>query len=159
MAGRTPASSFATISLDLATVAPGERFGRIYLTRHPDALGFGKTPSRFSDPRRRVPTTRFGVLYCGSTLKVYFVEAVLRDQRDGYVGDLPLDEIELARRSYATIEVTDGLSLVDLRGDGPVRMGVPSDDARGQSRAWRGSGRWRFTSIRRFLTESSTPRG
>lgn len=130
MAGPAPTPAFATASLDLATISPGGRFGRIYMSAYPDPLGYGKTMSRFSDPRRRAPANRFGVLYLGGTLKVCFVEAVLRDQRDGQAGDLLLDESELAKRSYATVEVKMALSLLDLRADGPLRMGIPSDVAR-----------------------------
>jgi hypothetical protein len=119
---------------------PGARFGRIVLDRHSDALGFGKTPSRFSDPRRRIPSHRFGVIYLGETLKVCFLEAVLRDSRNGAVGDFPMDERELHVRRYAEMDITAPLSLVDLRGDGAIRMGVPSDVARASSqrlgRAW-----------------------
>jgi len=135
VAGPDPTPAFAGVSLDLADVAVGDRFGRVYFSRYPDALGYGKAPSRFSDPRRRVPASRFGVLYLGSTLKVCFVEAVLRDQGDGRVGDLLLDENELRVRSYAEIEVTAPLALLDLRGDGPLRMGVPSDVARGSKQS------------------------
>lgn len=131
MAGAAPTSRFAAVLLDLATVGAGERFGRIYLSRFPDPLGYGKTLSRFSDPRRRIPANRFGVLYLGSSLKVCFVEAVLRDQGDGRSGDLLLDERDLAARSFAEIEVSVPLFLLDLRGDGPLRMGIPSDVARG----------------------------
>jgi RES domain len=126
-----PSAAFACTALDLTTVAPGTRFGRIYHWRYPDPLGIGKTPSRFSDPRRRIPANRFGVLYLGSSLKVCFVEAVLRDQRNGAVTDYPIEERELHERLYADVEVAEPLSLVDLRGDGPLRMGVPSDVARG----------------------------
>ena len=59
----------------------------------------------------------------------------MRDQRDGRIDDLLLDERDLAIRSYATIEVTAALSLVDLRGDGPLRMGIPSDVARGSKQS------------------------
>jgi len=131
VAGAAPPSAFAATALDLATIPLGEVFGRIYLSHYPDPLGYAKTLSRFSDPRRRLPAKRFGVLYLGSSLKVCFVEAVLRDQRDGHAGDLLLDESDLAKRSYATIEVVSTLSLVDLQKDGPVRMGIPSDVARG----------------------------
>jgi hypothetical protein len=75
------------------------------------------------------------VLYLGSTFKVCFVEAVLRDQGDGRTGDLLLDERDLAARSYADVEVTEPLMLVDLREDGPLRMGVPSDVARGSKQS------------------------
>ena len=135
MSGLAPTSSFAAASLDLASVGPGERFGRIYLGRYPDPLGYGKTLSRFSDPRGRVPANRFGVLYLGSTLKVCFVEAVLRDEGDGRTSELLLDERDLAARRYAEVDVAAPVSLVDLRGDGPLRMGVPSDVARGSKQS------------------------
>lgn len=131
MAGVAPPSGFSATTLDLTTVDAGSLFGRIYLSRYPDALGFGKSLSRFSDPRRRVPENRFGVLYLGSTLKVCFVESVLRDQGDGRIGDLLLEQRELAVRNYAMIAIIAPLSLVDLRSDGPLRMGIPSDVVRG----------------------------
>ncbi len=134
-----PTPSFNRAALHLARVDPGARFGRIVLDRHSDALGFGKTPSRFSDPRRRIPSHRFGVIYLGETLKVCFLEAVLRDSRNGAVGDYPMDERELHVRRYAEIEITAPLSLVDLRGDGAIRMGVPSDvraSSQRLGRAW-----------------------
>lgn len=115
----------------MAIIARGQAFGRIYFDRYPDPLGYGKTPSRFSDPRNRVPNNRFGVLYLGETLKVCFLEAVLRDLRNGVVGDYPIDEDELRCRIHAVIEVVTPLHLVDLRSDGLVRMGVPTDVARG----------------------------
>lgn len=127
MAGRSPPAGFAAARLELHTVVPGERFGRIYGARYPDPLGYGKAKSRFSDPRRRIAASRFGVLYLGQTLKVCFLEAVLRDQRDGLIGDLPMAERELASRRYAEIEGVAPLHLVDLREDRAVIMGVPSD--------------------------------
>jgi hypothetical protein len=121
-------------------VAVGRRFGRIYLGRYLDPLGFGKTPSRFSDPRRRVAANRFGVLYLGETVKVCFLEAVLRDQRDGAIGDLPMEEAELHARRYAEIEIAAPLRMVDLRDHGAIVMGVPTDVAKASSqtlaRAW-----------------------
>ena len=135
MPGLDPPSGFATVALDSTTVAAGEQFGRIFFTRFKDPLGFGKSPSCFSDPRRRATTNRFGVLYLGSSLKVCFVEAVLRDQGDGRIDHLLLDENDLAARSYGMIEVMTALSVVDLRGDGPLRMGIPSDVARGSSQS------------------------
>ena len=140
MAGKRPTKAFAGAILDLANVPPGARFGRIYHERYPDPLGFGKTRSRFSDPRRRANDKRFGVLYLGSTLKVCFVESVLRDRRNGEVRDYPIEEAELAQRWYAEIVAISPLRLVDLRGDGPVRMGVPSDvvgaSPQGLARIW-----------------------
>lgn len=135
-----PTPAFSSVSLDLATIPAGETSRRIYLSRYPDPLGVGKPPSRFSDPRRRVAPNRFGVIYLGSTLKVCFLEAVLRDERNGVIGDYPIDEIELRARWVATIAPIWPLRMVDLRGDGPVRMGIPSDVVRGSkqalARAW-----------------------
>ena len=140
MRGLRPTRAFSRVTLDLATIKPAERFGRIYHERYPNPLGFGKTKSRFSDPRPGPDNKRFGLLYLGSTLKVCFVEAILRDRRNGSIGDYPIDEAELIRRRYAEIVVTSALRLVDLRGDGPIRMGIPSDvvgsSRQALARAW-----------------------
>lgn len=61
-----------------------------------------------------------------------FLEAVLRDRREGLVDDLPIDEVELTQRRYADIAAAADLRLVDLRGDNAVRMGVPTDVVRAQ---------------------------
>ncbi len=126
-----PTAAFAGAPLDLATIPAGTPYRRIWATAFPNPLGFGKTRSRFSDPRRRVADNRFGVLYLGSSLKVCFIEAVLRDDRDTVVGVLPIEETTLQGRAVATIVPTRDLRLLDLRGDGPLRMGIPSDVARG----------------------------
>ncbi len=125
-----PTSDFARVALDLMTFPVGARFRRIDFTRHANPLGFGKTPSRFGDPRRRKPENCFGVLYLGETLKVCFLEAVLRDKRNGSVGDYPLEETELRARRFTLVEIHAPLTVVDLRRDGGVRMGVPSDVSR-----------------------------
>lgn len=140
MAGIKPPAGFERQRLDIETIPSGRRFGRIYASVFPDPLGFGKTPSRFSDPRRRDATKRFGVLYLGETFKVCFLEAVLRDRRDGLVGDLPIDEKEIYARRYAEVETIADLSLVDLRDDHAIRMGVPTDVAKSSrqnlARSW-----------------------
>lgn len=129
---QTPPAAFSRADLDIATIPSGTAFRRIYWAYHPNPLGFAKSESRFSDPRRRVEANRFGVLYLGSSLKVCFLEAVLRDRRDGLVDELPLDEAELMARSVAAITPKRDLRLLDLRGDGPVRMGIPSEVVRGK---------------------------
>ncbi|WP_337436296.1 RES family NAD+ phosphorylase [Sinorhizobium meliloti] len=98
-----PPPGFENSPLDIETVRAGRRFGRIYASAFPDPLGYGKTPSRFSDPRRRDPARRFGVVYLGDTLKVCFLEAVLWK--------------EIYARRYAEIETIADLRLVDLRED------------------------------------------
>ncbi|CDZ54343.1 RES family NAD+ phosphorylase [Neorhizobium galegae] len=130
MPGVKPPAGFERFPLDIENIPPGRRFGRIYASVFPDLLGFGKTPSRFSDPRRRDPTKRFGVLYLGETLKVCFLEAILRDRRDGLIDDLPIEEKEIYARRYAEIQTITELRLVDLRDDHAIRMGVPTDVAK-----------------------------
>ena len=140
MAGPRPTPAFARATLYFANISTGTVFGHIYPQRYPNPLGCGKTPSRFSDPRRRVESNRFGVLYLGASLNVCFIETILRDRRNGTVGDFLIDEGELRTGQYAEIRVAVPLSLVDLRGNGRVRMGVPSDVAGGSrqtlARAW-----------------------
>ena len=140
MTSADPPANFGSSGLDTVSVAAGERWGRIYQSRFPDPLGYGKSGSRFSDPRRRIAKNRFGVLYLGRTLKVCFVEAVLRDDRDAVIGDLVMDEVELTGRRYAEIEMAQPLTLVDLRNDARLRQGVPSDvgggKAHGLARRW-----------------------
>lgn len=135
MAGVKPPAEFAKAKLELEIVPVGRRFGRIYLGAYPNPLGYGKSPSRFSDPRRRVASNRFGVLYLGQSTKVCFLEAVLRDQRDGLIDDFLIAESELAARRYAEIEVASELKLVDLREHRAIRMGVPTDVARSSEQA------------------------
>ncbi|WP_336717929.1 RES family NAD+ phosphorylase [Asaia bogorensis] len=122
-----PPSNFSEATLALTTVSAGSRYGRILLRRFSDTLGFGKNESRFSDPRDLPAPERFGVLYVGTSLKVCFVEAILRDSRDGIIGELLFAEQEITDRDYATIEVVADLRVVDLRSDNPLRMGIPSD--------------------------------
>jgi RES domain len=135
MAGTPPAADFAKAVLEIETVPAGRRFGRIYLGSYPNPLGFGKSPSRFSDPRRHVAANRFGVLYLGASTKVCFLEAVLRDLRDGHVEDFLIAESELTMRRYAEIEVGSDLGLVDLREHRAIRMGVPTDVARASNQS------------------------
>ena len=126
-----PTGAFARVHLDIETIAAGASYRRIWLASYPDPLGYGKGRSRFSDPRRRIEANRFGVLYLGSSIKVCFVEAILRDDRDGHVGTFPMARTMLTDRNVAAIAPTRDLKLLDLRGDGPVRMGIPSDVVRG----------------------------
>jgi hypothetical protein len=129
-----PSPGFAERPLVINPIPPGEPgWRRIYLTRHPDPLGWGPGLSRFSDPTGN----SFGVVYLGSSAKVAFVETLLRDAADDRDGDCVLELVELEARSLATIEPIEVLRLVDLTGDGPIRMGVPSDvaGARDQARA------------------------
>jgi hypothetical protein len=135
-----PPAAFDTVDLVVEKIPAGRLYGRIYGDRFSNPLDFGKGRSRFSDPRRRVAANRFGVLYLGSTLEVCFIEALLRDKRNGAVSDYPMDYSEFVANRYAIIEVRMPLSLVGLRESGPIRMGVPSDvvgaSTQGLARRW-----------------------
>jgi RES domain len=128
-------------------VAPGERFGRIYLDRYPDPLGFGKTPSRFSDPRRRVGSSRFGVLYLGDTLKVCFLEAVLRATS----GMASLATCPLPRRKFDVVTPRSKRSCrFDLGVSGttmPLSWAFLQTCIGRAGKHWRAPGRWRSMTI------------
>jgi len=119
-------------SLPITAVGIGGYF-RVYSAAHPHALGYGKNSSRFSDPRTTlVKSRRFGVLYLGSSLKVCFVEAVLRDRAVGLAGTFYLTNTEMRRLNVVELRSTRPLRLVDLRGDNLVKMRLPTDLARAQ---------------------------
>jgi hypothetical protein len=61
------------------------------------------------------------------------MERVLRDLRNGQIGDLPIPYAELDQLMCAEITTVRPLNLVDLRGDCPVKMGVPTDAVRASS--------------------------
>jgi len=118
-----PGPAFAGRSLVLKSVPAGEIWRRMYETRFPNPLGWGPGLNRFSDPTGHA----YGVVYLGSSAKVAFVETLLRDAGDGRGADCMLQLAEIEARSLASIRVREPLRLVDLTGDGGLRMGVPSD--------------------------------
>lgn len=126
-----PPRGFSGVALVLHTPSRSRAWLRLYGDSHADPLGFGHAPSRFSDPRIGDPgATPYGVVYVGRTLKVCFLEAILRDRGDARLGPLPLELAELEHTTCAEIVPRGDLTLVDLRGDGPVRMGIPTDALR-----------------------------
>lgn len=131
--GPSPPASFGTRPLVIRLEPAGATWRRLFETRHPDPLGFGLVRSRFSDPTGRA----FGVVYLGSSIKVAFHEAILRDRGDARTGLVLVPMVELEAYTCAEIEIATPLKLVDLAGDGPFKMGVPSDvaGARDQSLA------------------------
>jgi len=123
-----PTTAFNSVELILKKIPVGATmFGRINKAAYPDPLGYGFNPSRFSDPQVIDPGKQFGVVYLGSELDVCFLEAVLRDQRNGKIGDYPLPMSEFTSRTYAQIFNEHPLKLIDLTGDKKVRMGIPTD--------------------------------
>jgi len=117
-----PASAFQDVKLLTRRIATGRIYGRISRASFDDPLGFGYNPTRFSDPKKQ-----FGVIYLGDGLAVCFLEAVLRDQRNGAVGEYPIGMAELTSRTYANIGTVQPLKLIDLTGDKKVKMGIPTD--------------------------------
>lgn len=139
--GVLPPSGFALRNLDLVELAADGRCFRLSRRAFPDPLGFGYAPSRFSDPEVMLePPDRYGVIYFGSSLKVCFAETILRDRGDGRLGPLPIEWTELLDWTAVEFRIERPLSLVDLTGDGMLRMGVPTDVARASthdlSRVW-----------------------
>jgi hypothetical protein len=126
-----PPLAFGSRPLSLAEIDRGTLWHRLYQSRFPDPLGYGLGPSRFSDPETGlVPPERFGVIYLGSSIKVCFAEAILRDRGAARVQAFPVAWAELEAWTCAQIRVETTLRLVDLRGDGLVRMGIPTDVGR-----------------------------
>jgi hypothetical protein len=126
-----PLAGFASRALSLIDLVPGATWRRLYQSRFPNPLGYGFSPSRFSDPETTlIPPERFGVVYFGSSIKVCFVEAILRDRGVGRTATFPIEWAELEAWSCAEVRVETALRVVDLRGDGLVRMGIPTDVAR-----------------------------
>jgi hypothetical protein len=123
VARRLPPRRFESSEIELASVKTGTKWFRLYSSRYPDPLGFGFSPSRFSDPRVALAEKdRFGVIYFGSSLKVCFLVRVLRDRRNGRLGDVPIPYPELERLMCAEITIVRPLNLVDLCCDNPVKM-------------------------------------
>ncbi len=100
------------------------RLGRVFRVIHRDhrsnPLGAVAAPSRFSDPQGG-----YAVLYASEAVRCAFWEALGRNRfTRRRRRELPRSEVEA--RLVASIGSTEPLALIDLRGDGPVRIGAPS---------------------------------
>jgi RES domain len=104
----------------------------VFLDHHPDPLGFGYTPSRFSDPRKN-PAARFGVYYVGESFETAFLETIVRDRKNGNPGPLILSAGDLDAVVHVHVIVQTPLLLVDLRGGLAIAMGIPTDAVRAAS--------------------------
>ncbi|MEX2746319.1 RES domain-containing protein [Rhizobium mongolense] len=88
---------------------------RLYQSRYPDPLGYGFGSSRFSDPEIALtPPDRFGVVYFGSSIKVCFAEAILRERAIGSKGTFPVGMGELLEVSCASVATIEPVRLADL---------------------------------------------
>jgi hypothetical protein len=86
-------------------------------------LGTGSGSSRFSSP-----SGSFQVLYMGQSVGTALAETVIRDRFESLLPDArTLPRAELARWVMTEINATRELRLVDLRHDGPLRLGLDTD--------------------------------
>ncbi len=125
MAAR-PGNALESARLLRSEVAAGSIWHPIFQKRHPDPLGFGLSPSRFSDPRKN-RATRFGVYYVGASFETAFLETIVRDRRNGRPDVLVLSSRDLVDFVHVPVIVQASLTLVDLRGGGCIAMGIPTD--------------------------------
>lgn len=83
-------------------------------------LGVVPAPSRFSDPKGQ-----YAVLYAAESVRCSFWEALGRN-RFTRKKQRELPRFEVEDRLIATLRSTEPLALLDLRADGPVRIGAPT---------------------------------
>lgn len=90
-----------------------------------NSLGLGFGDSRFGDNRRHLAATdRFKVLYASLDPKACFLETVIRDRRQH---PLVLPDTVVRRYRCLHLLVLRPLRLLDLTGDAPTLMRVPTD--------------------------------
>jgi hypothetical protein len=119
--------------LIIRRIASGTIWHHIFLDRYTDPLGYGFSPSRFSDPRRiKHP---FGVWYAGATSEVALLETLIRDIKNYNPGVLLTSRGELSRYVHVAVTVREDLDVVDLRGGNPIAMGIPTDAIRARAHA------------------------
>jgi hypothetical protein len=135
----------------IATIRTGARWVRFVKAGHPDALGAGVAPSRFSDPilaRGRSP--RWLPIYLGRSFTLCLQETVLRDRANAVVpGPFLISRMELAVWDWAEIEITQDLHVTDLRLPVPVCQQMSSAP---QTSASLASGQRLFIAIPNGLT-------
>ena len=104
----------------LRTVRLERVFRVIHRSHRATPLAAVPVPSRFGDPR-----SRYAVLYAAESVRCAFWETLGRNRfARRRQRELPRSEAEA--RLVASLRSEGALSLVDLRGDGPVRIGAPS---------------------------------
>ena len=92
-------------------------------------LGTVPSASRFSDP-----AGNYAVLYVAESVRCGFWEAVARNRfTRRRCRELPRADIE--SRLVVSVRSREDLSLIDLRGDGPIRIGAPTAVAHDSNQA------------------------
>jgi hypothetical protein len=129
-----PPADFGSRELVTQVLTSNGPWYRLYQSRYPNPLGYGFGSSRFSDPEAALsPPDRFGIVFFGSSIKVCFAEAILRERAIGSKGSFPIGISELQEVCCASVEINQPLLLADLRSDGMLRMRIPTDAARAAS--------------------------
>ena len=104
----------------LREVRLGRVFRVIHRHRRSTPLGASPAPSRFSDPQEC-----YAMLYASEAVRCTFWETAARNRfARRQRRELPRSEVEA--RLVVSIGSIGPLSLIDLRGDGPVRIGAPT---------------------------------
>lgn len=129
--GPHPPPGFLSGVLPLWTEPAGSVWQRIYALSHTDPLGYSPSLSRFSDPTG----TRFGAIYLGSSAKVAFAETVLRDRGEATLNPILIPFAEIETYACADIRLAANLNVVDLTGDGCLRLRVPTDVSRARDQS------------------------
>lgn len=98
-----------------------ERMFRLIHRKHRRRpLGAVPAPSRFSDP-----AGQYAVLYAAEAVRCSFWEALARNRFTRRKRrELPRGDVEA--RLVVSLRSTEALQLVDLRGDGPIRIAAPT---------------------------------
>lgn len=104
----------------LRTVRLERVFRVIHRSHRATPLAAVPAPSRFGDPR-----ARYAMLYASEAVRCAFWETLGRN-RFARRRQRALPRSEAEARLVVAIRSEGALSLVDLRGDGPVRVGAPS---------------------------------
>ena len=107
-----------------------ERMYRLIHRKHRDRpLGVVPAPSRFGDP-----AGRYAVLYAAETVRCTFWEAIARNRFTRRKRrELPRSDVEVRR--VVSLRSVETLALVDLRGDGPIRIAAPTAAAHDSNHA------------------------
>ena len=104
----------------LRSVRLGRVFRLVHRDRRSTPLRASPAPSRFSDPEQR-----YAVLYASDSVRCAFWETLARNRfARRRRRELPRSEVEA--RLVVSMGSSGTLALIDLRGDGPVRIGAPS---------------------------------
>jgi len=104
----------------LVTIRVEAFYRMIRVLHEDDPLGVAPKPSRFSDP-----AGGFAVLYAAATVRCAFWESIARNRFTRRKNrELPTSTVNAMR--VVTLRSTKPLVLLDLRGDGPIRIGAPT---------------------------------